>query len=808
MHGYDSRLVPYSLTMTACVALLPAAALAQAAPEPEAPAPDPASRRGDLPAEIVVTAQKRAEKLQDVPISLQVLDTAALAARNVRSFNDYAKFLPSLSFTSYGPGNAEVYFRGLSNGNRLSTGSQPTVGVYIDEQPVTTIGETVDVHIYDIARVEALSGPQGTLFGASSEAGTLRIITNKPDAARFSGSVDATATVVANGRLGAIGEGYVNVPLASWAAVRVVGWVEHDGGYIDNVRARPAVYPTSGAVRDNAALVERGFNPIDTYGGRAALGVDLDENWTATATVMGQDERSRGSFAFKPSVGDLQTTRYFPESQKDRWGQAALTIEGKLSNLAVTYAGAYFERTAQYTSDYSDYAFFYDSYYAATPDYFGNNFVNDQGELINPAQYTTQHEHFTKLSQELRIATPAQDRLRLVAGVFYQRQTNDWTNLYIVPGLAAAQSVTGLPGVNYANIQYRVDRDYAAFAQAAFDVVPGVTLTGGLRAYRYDNTVTGFFGFNATRSAVGEALCRPGTVGRYGTQRPCDNIDARATGSGVRHKLDLSWKIDRDKLVYATWSTGFRPGGINRRPSAAPYQAEKLTNYEIGWKTTWLGGKLRINGALFLEKLGQAQFAVTSDQNGITDIVNAGRAESKGVEGDVTLTALRGLTLQASATYAEARITTALCKYVNAASDCTIPSASGNPNALRAPAGTRFSGSPRFKTSASLRYDFAAGRGIDAFAQASLSHLGPVTSSLDVTEAALIGTQPAYTTIDASVGLTSGPWSASLSADNLFDVRAQQTRTATCAIALCGPGAIVVYPLRPRLVSLRVGRKF
>ncbi|MEJ5755942.1 hypothetical protein, partial [Salmonella enterica] len=93
------------------------------------------------------------------------------------------------------------------------------------------------------------------------------------------------------------------------------------------------------------------------------------------------------------------------------------------------------------------------------------------------------------------IATPAQDRLRLVAGVFYQRQTNDWTNLYIVPGLAAAQSVTGLPGVNYANIQYRVDRDYAAFAQAAFDVVPGVTLTGGLRAYRYDNTVTGFFGF-------------------------------------------------------------------------------------------------------------------------------------------------------------------------------------------------------------------------------------------------------------------------------------------------------------------------
>ncbi|WP_408590564.1 TonB-dependent receptor [Novosphingobium sp.] len=782
---------------TSLLALAPAAMAQVAADAPSA-----------VPGEIVVTAQKRVEKLQDVPISLQVLDTAALSSKNVRNFNDYAKFLPSLSFTSYGPGNAEVYFRGLSNGNRLSTGSQPTVGVYIDEQPVTTIGETVDVHIYDIARVEALSGPQGTLFGASSEAGTLRIITNKPDPKAFSGSIDLTGTSVANGKLGAIGEGYVNLPLSSWAALRLVGWVQHDGGYIDNVRGRPAVYPTSGAVRDNKALVEHAFNPIDTYGGRAALGVDLDDNWTATATVMGQDEKSRGTFGFKPSVGDLRTTRYFPESQKDRWGQAALTIEGKISNLAVTYAGAYFERTAQYNSDYSDYAFFYDSYYAATPEYFGNNFYNDQGTLINPAQNTTQHEHFTKLSQELRIATPAKDRLRLVAGVFYQRQTNDWTNLYIVPGLAASQSVTGLPGVNYANIQYRVDRDYAAFAQAAFDIVPGLTLTGGLRGYRYDNTVVGFFGFNATRSSVGEALCLPGTVGRYGTQRPCDNINAKATGSGVRHKLDLSWKIDRDKLLYATWSTGFRPGGINRRPAAAPYQAEKLSNYEIGWKTTWLGGKLRVNGALFLEKLDQAQFAVTSDQNGITDIVNAGRAQSKGVEGDVTLVPLRGLTLQASATYAEAKITTDLCKYTNAAFDCTIPSASGSPNALRAPAGTRFSGAPKFKTSASARYDFAVEGGADAFVQASVSHLSSVSSSLDVTEAALIGVQPGYTTIDASMGVTTGPWSVSLSADNLFDVRAQQTRTATCAIALCGPESIVVYPLRPRLVSLRVGRKF
>ena len=781
-----------------------AAALALAAPlRAQTALPDEAGSPGG---DIVVTAQKRSEKLQDVPLSIQALDTAALSERNVRSFNDYAKFLPSLSYSSYGPGQAEVFFRGLSNGNRLSTGSLPTVGVYLDEQPVTTIGSALDVHVYDIARVEALAGPQGTLFGASSEAGTLRIITNKPDPKRLAAALDLTATAVAHGEAGGSAEGFINLPLSDRVALRVVGFYQRDGGFIDNIRARPGqVYPTSGAVRDNAALVGNNLNSIDTYGGRAALRVELDDNWTATVSAMGQYEKSAGTFAYKPSVGDLKTTRYFAEGNKDRWGQAALVIEGKISRFDVTYAGAYFERTAEYTSDYSDYAYYYDKYYAETPEYFGQNFVNEAGNLINPAQIVSQREHFTKQSHELRLASPASDRFRIVAGLFYQRQTNNWVNLYTVPGLAAAQSVTGLPGVNYANIQYRIDRDYAAFAEAAFDVTPQLTLTAGLRGYRYDNDVTGFFGFNAARSEVGEAQCFPGTIGIYGTARPCDNINANASGSGVRHKLTASWKPAPGKLVYATWSTGFRPGGINRRPAAAPYAAEKLSNYEIGWKTSWLNGRVRFNGALFLEKLTDAQFAVTSDQNGITDIVNAGKAESKGVEADLTVLPLRRLSLQASATYAEAKITTNLCKYPNAAFDCTLESPGGNPNELRAPAGTRFSGAPQFKLAATARYEFALGR-LDAFVQASVFHQSSVTSSLDVTEAALLGPQSAYTTADFSAGISRDGWSLAVSVENAFDKRAEQSRSATCDISICGPGSIVIYPLRPRLVSVRVGK--
>jgi len=766
-----------------------------------------------MPGEIVVTAQKRSEKLQNVPLSIQALTTEILEQRQVRTFNDYAKLLPSLSFTSYGPGQAEVFFRGLSNGNRLSTGSLPTVGIYLDEQPVTTIGSNVDVHVYDFARVEALAGPQGTLYGASSEAGTVRMITNKPEIGKFSGSVDLTATSVAHGKLGGIAESYINVPLSSRAALRIVGFYQHDGGFIDNIRGPAQRYPTSGIRRDNRKLTGADQNSVDTFGGRAALKVELDDNWTATASVMGQDLKAHGYFGYKPSQGDLKVSRYFPENQKDRWGQAALAIEGKIGSFDLTYSGAYFERNAEYTSDYSDYAYLYDTYYAnspayvSSPDYFGGRFFDNSGKLINPAQRVTQSEHFTKQSHELRIASPSTDRLRLVAGLFYQRQTNNWRNLYIVDNLADSQSVTGLPGVNYANIQYRTDRDYAAFAEAAFDIVPTLTLTGGLRAYKFDNDVVGFFGFNAARSSAGEALCFPATIGKYGTQRPCDNINTKAKGEGLRHKLNLSWKVVPGKLVYATWSTGFRPGGINRRPAAPPYAAEKLSNYEIGWKTTWAGGKVRFNGAIFLEKLTQAQFAVTSDQNGITDIVNAGRAHSKGVEADLTLNPVKGLTLQTSGTYVEAKLTTDLCKYTNAAFDCTLPSPSGKDNELRAPAGTRFAGSPRFKIAASARYEFAVGSS-ELYLQAALSHLSSVSPDLDVNDAAAIGTQRPYTSVDLSTGISRDNWSASLSVENVFDVRAEQNRLATCSISICGPDSIVVYPLRPRFISLRLGRKF
>lgn len=185
--------------------------------------------------EVVVSSQRRDENLQNVPISIQALSADVLDQHQAVSFDDYVKLLPSVSFQAFGPGQSQLFFRGISTGaDGIPNGTLPTAGVYLDELPVTQTGGVLDVHLYDIARIEALSGPQGTLFGASSLTGTLRIITNKPDPSKFSAVYDLQGDKYGDGAGGGTVEGFINLPLGSRAALRASGFYEHDGGYINN----------------------------------------------------------------------------------------------------------------------------------------------------------------------------------------------------------------------------------------------------------------------------------------------------------------------------------------------------------------------------------------------------------------------------------------------------------------------------------------------------------------------------------------------------------------------------------------------
>jgi len=228
--------------------------------------------------EIVVSSQKRDQNMQDVPISIQALDSIRLEQLGIHGFDDYANMLPSLTYKSVGPGLATIYMRGASDGGDGNpSGSQPSVGLYLDEQPVTAIGQNLDVHIYDIARIEALAGPQGTLYGASSQSGTLRIITNKPDSSGFEGGFDVAGYSTAGGEPSQSFEGFLNIPLGDAAALRLVGWNIADGGYIDNI-AGSRTYALEGGYGyngnnfgrtrsiDNGTLVKDDANELNKRG--------------------------------------------------------------------------------------------------------------------------------------------------------------------------------------------------------------------------------------------------------------------------------------------------------------------------------------------------------------------------------------------------------------------------------------------------------------------------------------------------------------------------------------------------------------
>ena len=604
--------------------------------------------------ELVVTAQKRQENIQDVPVAVTALSTRKLQELQIEKFDDYVKFLPSVAYQSSAPGFSTVYMRGVaSGGDGNHSGSMPSVGTYLDEQPVTTIGGALDLHVYDVARVEALAGPQGTLYGANSQAGTIKIVTNPADPSGFAASYDVGANTVSGGSAGYSLEGMVNAPIGDRAAVRLVAWKVHDGGYIDNVKGT-RTYPVSGVTINNTALAEDDYNDADTWGVRIAGLVDVADGWTVRPTFMSQDTQSHGIFAYDRTQGPMKVTHFLPEDSHDRWHQAALAVEGKIADFDLVATTAYMDRRIDTHSDYTDYSFFYDTLFGS-----GAYITDAAGNVINPTQRITGRDHFTRVSNEIRLSSPQDQRLRFVVGAFQQRQTHFIEQNYQIIGIGPDITVTGWPNTLWLTEQMRIDRDYAAFGEAYFDITDRLTLTAGMRAFKTDNSLEGFFGFSdGYSSKTGEAACfAPGKVGRA----PCTNLDKRVKETGQIYKVNLNYKLSDDKMIYATYSQGFRPGGINRRSTLAPYLADYLYNYELGWKTEWADRTVRWNGAVFMETWKDFQFSFLG-ANSFTQILNAGQAEIKGAETEVSWSPpVQGLTLSAGASYTDAYLTQDYC---------------------------------------------------------------------------------------------------------------------------------------------------
>ena len=782
----------------------PDAAVNDSAPAEAPPRAD--DEDGDT---IVVTAQKRTQNLQDVPIAITAIGTEKLDQLQVTDFDDYARYIPSISYQTVGPGGSNVYFRGVASGeNANHSASLPSVGTYLDEQPITTITGALDIHVFDIERVEALAGPQGTLYGASSQAGTVRLITNKPDGSGFYGEANVELNKIAHGDFGYIGEAFVNAPITENAAVRVVGWYKKDGGYIDNI-AGSLNFPTSGITFTNAALVEEDYNDVETYGARAALKIDLDDNWTVTPQIMGQKQVSHGSFAQESGLAELQVQQFNPERFNDRWIQGALTVEGKIGNFDITYAGAYLKRRINGESDYVDYAYFYDALAG-----YGAYFTDNAGNPVNPNQYIVSDDRFTKQSHELRLASPSDQPVRFIGGLFYQRQTHKIEQNYIIDNIADAITVPGTDSNIWLTQQKRVDKDYAIFGELSWDITDNLSVLAGTRVYRYDNSLVGFFGYSdGYSSRTGVAACfAPAVV----PGSPCTNLDKSTADTDFIHKANVTYKFNDDALVYATVSRGFRPGGINRRGTLPPYAADFIDNYELGLKTNWLDNKLRFNAAIYQLDWTDIQLSFLG-ANGLTEIRNAGNARIRGGEVDLFARLSTGLTFTAGAAYNDAEITEDFCRIANEQFDCALPGAAGEGNALLAPSGTRLPITAKFKGNIIGRYEFPLG-GAKGHVQAAVIHEGRRTADLRLLERGILGDLPSYETVDLSAGIKSGSWSAEFFVRNLFDSNGQASRGIQCVETVCGTDLrplgfnsgpkIYTFVVQPRLIGIKLGTKF
>ncbi len=785
-------------------ALLMASTILGGAPAFAAAVETPAAASGTVIGEIIVTSQKREESLQHVAMSIQALDTKKLDQLNVTNFQDYVKYMPSVSFQTAAPNQTTVYMRGVSDGgNGNHSGPLPSVGSYLDEQPITTIGGTLDIHIYDVARVEVLPGPQGTLYGASSESGTLRIITNKPSTSHLSAGFDVEGDTVAHGGQGYVLEGFVNVPITPKVAIRLVGFDERDAGFIDNVPGT-RLFTTSGVTINNAASVANHINKVEVFGGRAALKIDLDNNWTIMPTVVGQDTRAPGVFGFNPATGDLKVNRFQPDSDHDRWIQAAMNITGKIGRFELTYSGGYFNRAVDTLSDYTDYSVAYDAAYGS-----GNSWVDSASNILpHPQQEIIGRDRFEKGSNELRIASPSTDRFRFIAGLFQERQTHWIIQDYQIQGFGSQVSVTGWPNTIWLTDQNRIDRDEAAFGEASFDVSSHITITAGIRGYHYNNTLYGFYGYSAGYSShTGESRCIPGLTFR---NAPCVNLDKPAsTGSGETHKVNATYKFDSDKLVYFTYSTGYRPGGVNRSGVFPPYQADSLTNFEVGWKTSWLDRSLNFNGSLYDEDFSNFQFAFLGP-NSLTIIENAPSARILGVETSVDWRATSHLTISGGASYNDAVLTANFCGTDQETGLLITQCANVDAKALK---GQQLPYTPKFKGNLLARYTFDL-MGWNAHAQAAVVYQTSRSPALFTDDIHNLGTMPDFATVDFSFGAEKDHRTMEVFIKNAFDTRGQINRYTPCTTSVCAvgytgvPAAVYVVPTQPLTVGIRFGQKF
>jgi len=593
----------------------------------DAPAADTAAASDTL-TEITVTAQRRAQNMQDVPISMQAFTAQTLQQLNVTTLDDYIKYLPNVTTANNGPGQNEVFMRGLSAGSQPSQGSGstglwPNVAIYLDNQSGQLPNRNLDVYAADLNRIEVLEGPQGTLFGAGAEAGAIRYITNEPKLDVTEGNVKAGYSTTAHGNPNTDVTAVLNLPLiADTLAVRGVIYNDSRGGYIDNVPATftrkntdigihyanyPAGCADGGAggapvcqvppgspTLNNNSVVGNDINPVTYQGIRVEALYKINEDWNFLLTQSYQDMNSQGVFYQQPNASDgaplqpLEVTLFNPSYDKDKFESTAWTVNGKIGDLKAVYTGGYLVRNVEQVGDYTNYSrgVYADYYQCYGPGSGGE--ANLKSTCFSPSATWRSAEKNEHQQHEIRLSTPDDWRLRAIAGAYWEDNKlydqTDW--MYKSIPACTANGAAGTPGNSgclsntgtFAGTTVQnpgVQNDNSSFYQ---DTVRDTKQTAFFASVDFDlipKTLTLTVGtrhFKFDNTSAGSVLssfdCFDGGVPVGGCQGAdsynLNKANLSNSESGFKSRGNLTWHITPDLMVYYTYSQGFRPGGFNQ----------------------------------------------------------------------------------------------------------------------------------------------------------------------------------------------------------------------------------------------------
>jgi iron complex outermembrane receptor protein len=752
--------------------------------------------------EVIVTATKRDVKLQDAPLSITAITDRQITLQRFKNFDDYVGQIPGLALSERQPGATSVIMRGCA-AQGLSFSDSATTSVYLDEQPITAAGYNPDPRLVDVARVEALAGPQGTLFGDASQCGTLRIITNKPDPSERSSWIDLTGSSVKDGGTGYDLTAMTNIPIIEdKVAIRFVGFYADEAGWIDNV-----VAPTPGRSSTNAAIAGDDVNESVWYGGRIGLRVLPSDDWTVDFSGIYQKYELEGfgdvtlnqqQFADTtvfPDFGSREQARYSKDEWEDEWYQLAITVEGKLDFGDVVVTASYFDRDSAYFADSTAYLQSYQqlgdylrSFNTGDP-YYDTGGIYDFGG--DPLANDFDRRKTTNWSVEARYSTPAEGRWSAIVGGFYSHREVE--ELFI----ANVEGMTGTGAFNYINYAgsyfngvplktqsnnwfsgtYDSDLDqYAIFGEVSVDVTENFTITAGGRFYNIENEYVvkngALVGLNGGEPNCLVDYCyAPGDIGK-------------SDEDGFVPKLNAAYRWE-GKMIYATYSEGFRRGGANSaRPQSvfgppnaifAPpagtlntYESDEVTNYEFGAKTEWLDDRLRLNIAVYHMIWDNIQVQAEDPQEGLftLGIVNFPQAEIDGFEAWVSWLPNENWNFEATMGYNDGELSKSEALFA------------GTPGELNVPVGTELPIVPDLKASVNATYNFSQKYfGGDAYMMARYSYTGESVNSLAGIESSPFTSpvvkQDSYSTIDLQAGIETENWTLSVFIDNLTDEEAQ-----------------------------------